>query len=80
MAGGSGNRRGGGFNDVNAYMGEDSIMKEYMQLMQKQHQMNMSNGMGNMNSMGGFGGMGGMGNMGNQMNMPQSMSEADEIL
>ncbi|KAL3802274.1 hypothetical protein ACHAWO_013179 [Cyclotella atomus] len=85
MGVGSSNRRGGGggFNDSQPYMGEDSIMKEYMQLMQKQHQMNMSNGMGSgmgMSSMGGFGGMGGMGNMRNQMNMPQSMSEADEML
>ena len=81
MGGGSGRSNRGGFgSDAQPYMGEESIMKEYMNLMQKQHQMNMNNGMGNMNGMGGFGamsamsGMGGMNmNIGSQMNnMPQS--------
>ena len=95
MGGGNGMSNRGGFgNDSQAYMGEDSIMKEYMRLMQKQHQMNMNNGMGNMGGMGnmtgmsGFGGMNpmsamsGMGGMGNQMNnMPQSsMNEKEQWL
>lgn len=79
--GNMGGGRGAGFNDAQPYMGEDSIMKEYMQLMQKQHQMNMNSGMSSgMGNMSGFGGMGGMNSMRNQMNMPQSMGESDEWL
>lgn len=88
MGYGMGNARSALFsNNAQPYMGEESIMKEYMQLMQKQYQLNLNNGMGsgmgNLGSMGGFGGMDGMNSMRNQinnMNMPQGMSESDELL
>ncbi|KAL3793777.1 hypothetical protein HJC23_013339 [Cyclotella cryptica] len=76
------NNRGGYNNPPQPYMGEESIMKEYRQLMQKQHQMNMGNlngvmgNMGNMNGMnGGFNGMNGINS---QMNVPQSMRNDPE--
>jgi hypothetical protein len=87
MGGSSGRNMGGFNNDPQPYMGEESIMKEYMQLMQKQHHLNMNgglgnNGIGNVGGMSGFNGMNGMNNMGNQMNnMPQSnMNDSDEWL
>ena len=76
--GGCGMNRGGFGSDTQPYMGEESIMNEYKQLMQKQHQMNMG-GMGNMNGMnGGFNGMGGMGSMNNQMNMQGNMGDSED--
>ena len=63
---GTGGMGGGSLNDSNrsgrgtqqgAYMGEDSILREYEQLMNKQREFNMMTsqaGMGNMNNMGGM--------------------------
>lgn len=74
-----GGQRGGEFNNPQPYMGEDMIMKEYMQRMQKQYQMTTNNsgtnnGMGNMS---GFNGMA-MSNMNNQMNKLPQVNSSDK--
>ena len=77
-----GGERGGGFNNPQPYMGEDMMMKEYMQRMQKQYQLNMNNsGMNNgIGNMSGFNGMA-TNNMNNPMNnVPQNnLNSSDEM-